>query len=73
MSQTQRSSRILARPVFPRLHNPPPTCAASVRWRLNGHPAQLLIWSKEEWEHLSERPADAQRHPSGIWCALRLG
>jgi hypothetical protein len=72
MSQIQRSSKILARPVFPRLYSRP-TSPASVRWRINGYATHLLIWSKEEWEHLAERPADAQRHPSGVWCALRLG
>lgn len=44
----------------------------SVRWRINGYPARLLIWSPEEWERLPEHPADAQFHPMGIWCALRL-
>ena len=41
-------------------------------WRINGHPARLLIWSREEWEHLEVRPIDAQYHPFGVWCALRL-
>ncbi len=44
----------------------------SLRWRINGYPARLLIWSWEEWEKLPERPADAQLHPLGLWCALRL-
>jgi hypothetical protein len=41
-------------------------------WRINGHPARLLIWSPEEWEELAVRPIDAQYHPFGVWCALRL-
>lgn len=41
-------------------------------WKINGHPARLLIWSEEEWEHLEVRPIDAQYHPYGFWCALRL-
>ncbi|GEM_PF-1306384 len=41
-------------------------------WRINGFPARLLIWSPEEWEHLETRPIDAQYHPFGVWCALRL-
>ncbi|WP_337177248.1 hypothetical protein [Paludisphaera sp.] len=41
-------------------------------WRINGHPARLLIWSAEEWERLDVRPIDAQYHPFGVWCALRL-
>jgi len=44
----------------------------SLRWRINGYPARLLIWSWEEWEKLPERPPDAQLHPLGLWCALRL-
>mgnify|MGYP001096340617 CR=1 FL=1 len=43
-----------------------------VGWRINGHPARLLIWSPEEWERLDVRPIDAQFHPFGVWCALRL-
>ncbi len=43
----------------------------TLRWRINGFPATLLIWSVEEWERLKERPADAQFHPLGLWCALR--
>ena len=41
-------------------------------WRINGHPARLVIWSPEEWERLEVRPMDAQFHPFGVWCALRL-
>ncbi len=45
-----------------------PSCG----WRINGHPARLLIWSPEEWEDLEIRPIDAQFHPFGVWCALRV-
>lgn len=45
---------------------------ATTGWRINGHPARLLIWSAEEWEQLDVRPIDAQYHPFGVWCALRL-
>jgi hypothetical protein len=41
-------------------------------WRINGYPARLVIWSPEEWENLEVRPMDAQFHPFGVWCALRL-
>ena len=41
-------------------------------WRINGHPARLLIWSTEEWEQMEVRPIDALYHPFGVWCALRL-
>lgn len=45
---------------------------SSAAWRINGYPARLLIWSPEEWEHLETRPIDAQYHPFGVWCALRM-
>lgn len=41
-------------------------------WKINGYPAQILIWTVEEWEGLAVRPADARFHPSGVWCALRI-
>jgi hypothetical protein len=46
----------------------PPTAG----WRINGYAARLVIWSPEEWEKLEVRPLDAQYHPFGVWCALRL-
>jgi len=49
----------------------PPTCGSD-RWRIDGHPARLLIWSCEEWERMEQRPTDAQYHPFGVWCALRI-
>ncbi len=47
---------------------PPPAAG----WRINGYAARLVIWSPEEWENLEVRPLDAQFHPYGVWCALRL-
>lgn len=41
-------------------------------WKINGYPAQILIWTDEEWKRLPIRPADARYHPSGVWCALRI-
>ncbi len=41
-------------------------------WRINGYRASLLIWTIDEWEKLEVRPTDAQYHPSGVWCALRM-
>lgn len=41
-------------------------------WKINGYPAQILIWTVEEWEGLAIRPTDARFHPSGVWCALRI-
>jgi hypothetical protein len=44
----------------------------AVFWRINGYRARLLIWTLQEWEKLDIRPSDAQYHPSGVWCALRV-
>jgi len=44
----------------------------SIYWKINGFRARLLVWTAEEWENLEVRPADAQFHPSGVWCALRI-
>ena len=41
-------------------------------WRINGHPATIVIWTTDEWDRLPERPLDAQYYPCGIWCALRM-
>jgi hypothetical protein len=41
-------------------------------WRINGYRARLLIWTHDEWEKLESPPSDAQLHPCGVWCALRL-
>ncbi len=41
-------------------------------WRINGCRARLLIWTPDEWKKMKPPPADAQYHPCGLWCALRL-
>ncbi len=41
-------------------------------WRINGFPATILVWTQDEWERMEVRPSDAQYHPCGIWCALRV-
>jgi hypothetical protein len=41
-------------------------------WRINGYRAKLLVWTADEWEKLKERPSDAQYHPKGVWCSLRV-
>ena len=46
--------------------------SAGARWTINGFPATLLIWTEEQFAALADRPIDAQRHPNGVWCALRL-
>ena len=42
------------------------------RWLINGFPATVQIWTEEQWAALSDRPSNAQYHPFGVWCALRL-
>lgn len=42
------------------------------RWRINGYPALILIWTADQWERLEDRPSDAQYYPCGVWCALRM-
>lgn len=44
----------------------------AVMWRINGYRASLLVWTQDEWASMDARPADAQYHPSGVWCALRM-
>jgi hypothetical protein len=46
--------------------------SGAIFWRINGFRAKLLVWTADEWEKLEARPPDAQFHPSGVWCALRL-
>lgn len=41
-------------------------------WRINGYRVKLLVWTQSEWKTLATRPCDAQYHPCGVWCALRL-
>jgi hypothetical protein len=49
----------------------PPT-SPGVRWLINGFPAIVVIWTQEQWADLKDRPKDAQLHPTGVWCALRM-
>jgi hypothetical protein len=72
MSQTRRPRGSASQPSVIRFKSPNFAASRSACWRINGHPARLLIWSVEEWERLPERPPDAQYHPYGFWCALRL-
>ena len=41
-------------------------------WWINGYRAKLLIWTMDEWESMKNLPSDAQFHPAGVWCALRI-
>jgi len=44
----------------------------SIDWKTNGFRTRLLVWTAEEWENPEVRPTDAQFHPCGVWCALRI-
>ena len=62
-------------PLRPRIalfdpHRPPPP--PGLRWLINGFPAIVIIWTQEQWADLKDRPSDAQLHPTGVWCALRM-
>ncbi len=46
--------------------------AAVGHWRINGHPARVLVWTAEQWDRLERRPIDAQYLACGVWCALRV-
>jgi hypothetical protein len=54
------------------LYAPPASETNTARWRINGYPARIVIWTAEEWEKLGERPSDAQYYACGVWCALRV-
>ena len=72
MMQSTQSYMPSARPAALRLYRPLSPATTSVHWLINGYPASLLVWTVKEWEDLEERPSDAQYHPLGFWCALRL-
>lgn len=45
----------------------------SARWRIDGWPVDVLVWTAAEVKRLPEPPADAQCYPeAGVWVALRL-
>ncbi len=72
MGQSQPSSRPSFQAFGLRLYREDLPSCRPLRWRINGYPATLMIWSAAEWEGLQDRPSDAQFHPMGVWCALRL-
>ena len=62
-----------ARPVIEtgeRLDSEP----AKNTWQINGWPALVIIWTREEWARLreSERPKDALPYRNGCYAALRI-
>ncbi len=56
----------------PRLYVEEEPAERAAYWRINGYRAALYVWTVAEWESMAERPRDAQYHPSGLWCALRV-
>ena len=44
------------------------------RWKVNGYPASVVVWTAEDWDRLAdaEKPADAQEHHDGIRVAVRM-
>jgi hypothetical protein len=55
----------------PRPSSPP----CSRRWRVGGWPAEVLVWTDEQYRGMrpADRPADAQRYEhGGVWVALRM-
>ena len=72
MGRSLPSSRFATQRAPLHLYDPRSRSPGSDCWRINGHPARLLIWTTEEWERLEQRPTDAQFHPFGVWCALRI-
>ncbi len=59
-------------PVAVKIFQPPAQEPHAAFWRINGFRTRLLIWTIEQWESLEARPTDAQFHPGGFWCALRI-
>ena len=72
MSMPHRLRVLEGRRCRLRLWREPAAEGPATMWRINGYRASLLVWTAEEWAKLDDRPADAQYHPSGIWCALRI-
>jgi hypothetical protein len=55
-----------------RLYVEPKPESREAYWFINGYRARLLIWTADEWRRMAITPADAQYHPCGVWCALRV-
>ena len=72
MSQAIPSQLLAAQRPLLGLYSPPEPVLNVAHWRINGHPAAIVVWTAEEWNRLTDRPTDAQYYPCGIWCALRL-
>src|SRR5277367_118995 len=68
-----RVARVLTQPRTDlRLCAEPASEESATYWWINGYRARLLVWTQDEWANLETRPTDAQLHPAGVWCALRM-
>jgi hypothetical protein len=68
-----RSARVLAQPRTDfGFREVPDDEELAAYWQINGYRAKLLIWTSDEWESMKNLPSDAQFHPAGVWCALRI-
>jgi hypothetical protein len=68
-----RMARVFAQPRTDlRLCGEPVEDGRAKFWWINGYRARLLVWTQDEWENMETRPSDAQLHPAGVWCALRM-
>ena len=66
-------ARVFAQPrTDRRLCGEPVPDERATFWWINGYRARLLVWTQDEWENLQTPPLDAQFHPAGVWCALRM-
>lgn len=75
MSLPRRSTASALRPALKfhdSLNQPEKAEECSRRWLVNGFPAEVLVWTAEEWAMLEPRPVDAQLYPCGVWAALRM-
>ena len=48
------------------VYHAPLSVSNIARWRINGFPAVILVWTADEWERLAVRPDDAQYYPCGV-------
>jgi hypothetical protein len=72
MNATRRAQSFAGARTNVRLRELPVHEERAAYWWINGYRAKLLIWTLDEWENMKNLPSDAQFHPSGVWCALRI-
>jgi hypothetical protein len=72
MKATRRARSFATARTDVRLREVPVPEEPAAYWWINGYRAKLLIWTADEWESMTNLPSDAQFHPAGVWCALRI-